>query len=146
MTTGFFTTVITAMTTMVIAIAMPVEDFDLSQYTIDGGGGMLSSGGGFELSGTVGQPDAGPLSGEMIGGGFSISGGFWLGIRSVGSNLSGDCDGDGDVDLSDLRGFNGCGVGPGGGLLPSCACFDIDNDGDVTVRDFGRFQSSFTGG
>jgi hypothetical protein len=42
-------------------------------FTIDGGGGT-STGGGFTLSGTIGQPDAGVT---MTGGGFSLVGGFW---------------------------------------------------------------------
>lgn len=41
--------------------------------TVDGGGGV-SAGSGYQISGTVGQPDAGML----IGGGYRVSGGFWL--------------------------------------------------------------------
>jgi hypothetical protein len=44
-------------------------------HTIDGGGYAFSSGGGLMLGGTVGQPDAGTLT----GGAFVLSGGFWLG-------------------------------------------------------------------
>ena len=51
----------------------PEGVFTIDWYTIDGGGGT-STGGGFALSGTIGQPDAGP---EMSGGGFTVSGGFW---------------------------------------------------------------------
>ena len=49
-------------------------DFEIIKNTIDGGGGM-SQGGDFTLTGTIGQPDAGNkvLSGEN----FSLSGGFW---------------------------------------------------------------------
>lgn len=43
--------------------------------TVDGGGGV-SAGGGYQISGTVGQPDAGVL----IGGGYQVNGGFWLPI------------------------------------------------------------------
>jgi hypothetical protein len=47
--------------------------FNLSWSTIDGGGGV-SSGGQFTVTGTAGQPDAGsPLN----GGQFSLTGGFW---------------------------------------------------------------------
>lgn len=49
--------------------------FDLSWSTIDGGGGA-SGAGQFSLVGTIGQPDAGKLT----GGNFSIEGGFWSGI------------------------------------------------------------------
>lgn len=40
--------------------------------TVDGGGGS-SSGGAYSVSGTIGQPDAG----QLAGGGYTLSGGFW---------------------------------------------------------------------
>ncbi len=46
------------------------EDYDLDRSTISGGGGT-SSGGDFTLKATIGQPDAGFMSGgdyEMLGG------------------------------------------------------------------------------
>ena len=49
------------------------NDYDLSWHTIDGGGGY-SAGGDFELEGTIGQHDAGPV---MTGGDFALAGGFW---------------------------------------------------------------------
>ena len=55
-----------------LAIAQTGGGFDLSWHTIDSGGGS-GSGSSFTLNGTVGQPDAG----RMTGGGYSLSGGFW---------------------------------------------------------------------
>ena len=52
--------------------------FDLSWWTVDGGGGSLD-GGGYSLSGTTGQPDAGALS----GGAYTLSGGFWGALPSA---------------------------------------------------------------
>ena len=49
--------------------------YDLSWWTVDGGGQMYSVGGGYELGGTIGQPDAGVLA----GGGYTLGGGFWRG-------------------------------------------------------------------
>jgi len=49
--------------------------YDLSWWTVDGGGRTFSTGGGYTLGGTVGQPDAGALT----GGGYTIGGGFWVG-------------------------------------------------------------------
>lgn len=49
---------------------------DLSWRTIDAGGGMYSTGGGYTLGGTIGQHDAGPL---LSGNRFTLSGGFWGG-------------------------------------------------------------------
>ena len=74
-------------------------DFDLSWHTIDGGGGT-SAGGGFELSGTIGQHDAGQT---MTGGSFALIGGFWAGAGSApGIPCPWDLDMSGSVGTSDL--------------------------------------------
>ncbi len=52
----------------------PVPAFAINWYTVDGGGGA-SSGGTFQLVGTIGQSDASPVA--QTGGPFSFSGGFW---------------------------------------------------------------------
>jgi len=58
----------------------------------------------------------------------------------------GDCDADGDVDLSDFEGFSSCLTGPGGGLPePSCACYDMDAGQSIDLGDFPEFQAAFTG-
>lgn len=44
----------------------------IAWWTADGGGGQ-SSGDGYRLSGTAGQPDAG----AMAGGSYRLDGGFW---------------------------------------------------------------------
>jgi hypothetical protein len=57
--------------------APEVEDaaYDLSWWTADGGGGRSESAGGqFKLHATLGQPDAGSLSGA----GYQLDGGFWV--------------------------------------------------------------------
>ena len=56
-----------------------------------------------------------------------------------------DSDADGDLDLDDYGNFEGCLLGPGGGLGAGCHCFDSDNDGYVTLEDCGHFQLDFTG-
>ena len=47
--------------------------YDLTWWTVDGGGATVSSGEGYTLGGTIGQPDAGTLSGED----YTVIGGFW---------------------------------------------------------------------
>lgn len=47
--------------------------WDLTWFTIDGGGTTSSAGGGLALSGTIGQPDTGTLSGGV----YTLKGGFW---------------------------------------------------------------------
>lgn len=54
--------------------ATATGEYELSWYTIDGGGGR-SSGGQYELLGTIGQPDAAWSS----GGDYELLGGFWPG-------------------------------------------------------------------
>jgi len=49
--------------------------YELSWWTVDGGGYTFSSGGGYSLGGTIGQADAGLLTGP----GYELAGGFWNG-------------------------------------------------------------------
>lgn len=50
--------------------------YDLSWWTVDGGGGMDNAADGYALGGTAGQPDAGLLTGDN---GYTLLGGFWSG-------------------------------------------------------------------
>ncbi|MCG3126023.1 MAG: hypothetical protein CHACPFDD_00851 [Phycisphaerae bacterium] len=111
------------------------EDFEIGRWTIDGGGGLTSAGGTFELSGTIGQADAGTLTGD----GLSLAGGFWCGFAP------GDCDSNGRVDLVDFAGFAACVTGPDAPppLPDACRCFDLDRDEDVDLHDFAVFQVQF---
>ena len=120
-----------------MAASMIADDFQISRSTIDGGGAIFSAGGDFELSGTIGQPDAGIMEGS----GFTLTGGFWF------EEPPDDCNSDGWVDLVDYGDFEDCLSGPDGELLLSkCNCFDLDGDVDVDLRDAVRFQAGFTGG
>lgn len=117
-------------------------DYDLSWFTIDGGGVMFSTSrdGEHELSGTIGQPDAsGPMAGPA-GPGYELTGGFWY------AQVPGDCVVDGVVNLFDYDVFEACLSGPGGGRVSSeCGCYDLDGDNDVDLSDFDLFQSGFSG-
>ncbi len=62
--------------------AAPQSGYDLSWYTIDGGGAMNSNGGSYSLGGSIGQPDAG----SMGGGSYQLNGGFWGGA-SINYNI-----------------------------------------------------------
>jgi len=128
--------------TLVAGGTGPRGSFGIDWFTIDGGGALFTTAGNFELSGTIGQPDAGPV---MTGGNFELVGGFWPGI---GGPLPGDFDGDGDVDLSDFVTFQLCFGGsnnPPAATCPPGVDADLDGDGDVDLADFLIFQQNFTG-
>jgi uncharacterized repeat protein (TIGR01451 family) len=59
-----------------ILLAAPAgaQPYDLSWYTVDGGGATFSVGGTYSLGATIGQPDA---SGALTGGSYALVGGFW---------------------------------------------------------------------
>jgi hypothetical protein len=53
-------------------LSASAQSCSIGWFKVAGGGGT-STGGGYSLSGTIGQPDAG----RMSGGNYSIDGGFW---------------------------------------------------------------------
>lgn len=68
----------TAFIAMAFAVRAPAQTYSIDWFTIDGGGGT-STGGVFSVTGTIGQPDAG----KMSGGNFTVNGGFWGIIAAV---------------------------------------------------------------
>jgi len=58
----------------IFPVTRAVGQYQISWSTIGGGGGV-TSGGPYTLTGTIGQPDAG----EMAGGDYEVLGGFWSG-------------------------------------------------------------------
>jgi hypothetical protein len=70
-----------------VILAAPDGGLSIPWWTVDGGGGT-STGGQFDLSGTVGQPDAAVLAGDS----YVLSSGFWNGrvngiSGTLGTNL-----------------------------------------------------------
>jgi hypothetical protein len=53
----------------------PEQVYDLTWWTVDGGGATSSTGGSYRLGGTIGQPDAGTIAAES----YVLQGGFWPG-------------------------------------------------------------------
>ncbi len=71
--------VVTVLVMLLMAAASAsAQTYAVSWWTVDGGGTMAATGGTYSLSGTIGQPDAGVLS----GGTYSLAGGFWGGAGS----------------------------------------------------------------
>src|SRR5256884_2636641 len=60
------------------SVTVLAQNYSIDWFTIDGGGGT-STGGVYSVSGTIGQPDAG----RMSGGNYTLDGGFWGIIAAV---------------------------------------------------------------
>ena len=65
--------------TSIFCLRAPAQPYSIDWYKVAGGGGM-STGGTYQVGGTIGQHDAG---GPMIGGNYSLAGGFWALISVV---------------------------------------------------------------
>jgi len=115
-------------TVLFAATSAMAGDFTLDWWTVDGGGEMWTAAGDFELSGTIGQPDAGAV---MSGGDFELTGGFWAGIGED-EFCFGDLDGDGEVGLADLAQLLSH-YGETSGATYEDG--DLDADGDVDLSD-----------
>ncbi|NOZ49613.1 MAG: hypothetical protein GXP37_06115 [Chloroflexi bacterium] len=66
-----------------IILAQSAGGYDLSWWSLDGGGGQISAG-GYALAGTAGQPDA---STPLTAGGYQLTGGFWSGGAASTSHI-----------------------------------------------------------
>ena len=119
-------------------IALGRPGLDLIWNTIDGGGATFSTGGGFSLGGTIGQPDAGSA---LSGGSFSLIGGFWPVERVC--YCPGDLNSDGAKNGLDVQQFLNCVVASGAG---NCTCADMDGIGGVSLSDVSAFVSDLLSG
>lgn len=108
-----------------------LAQFELVRSRVAGGGALASTGGGFEVSGTIGQPDA-QLPPVMSGGGFSLSGGYWPAAETC--FCPGDMNGDAKKDGLDVQRFVECVVSGG-----NCSCADVDSVGGVNLADVSVF-------
>jgi hypothetical protein len=64
--------------TAAFVVSAQAQNYSIDWSTIDGGGGT-STGGTYQVVGTIGQPDAGAMS----GGSYTVQGGFWGVIAAV---------------------------------------------------------------
>jgi hypothetical protein len=98
-------------------------------FTIDSGGGT-SLGGALALSGTIGQCDAGAT---LSGGGFSLTGGFWVAMAPT---CRADFNADGSANSQDFFDF----LTAFFGADPSA---DFNDDAVINSQDFFDFLSEF---
>jgi hypothetical protein len=115
-------------TLLAISAGVAVADYDLSWHTIDGGG-ATATGGDYELSGTIGQPDAGTAG--LTGGDLTLTGGFWPGTTPF---CHGDITGDGEVGLVDLAEL----MGHYGETGATYQDGDLTGDGEVSLFDLAE--------
>lgn len=116
------------------------QTLDLNWHTIDGGGATFSTGGTFQVGGTIGQPDASSFTTPMSGGTFSLVGGFWPVAGQV-CTLPGDMNLDGARDGEDVQLFVNCVLSINGA---NCACADLDGGG-VSASDVPQFVAALLG-
>ena len=102
----------------------------ISWWTVDGGGGK-STGGGYEIHGTIGQPDASVQTHVFVfpdDSYYALSGGFWPGFNIC------------VVDLEDLQNFVMYWLDSGADVP-----VDIDNSGLVDLADFSDLNFYWLG-
>lgn len=119
----------------VITAAFPAPaaaQYSIDWYTVDGGGETKLHGGSYMVGSTIGQADAG----VMTGGGYSLSGGFWRGGTQIIVGVDdGDDVGDGvttDVPLA----FRLHGASPNPLVRNSVIAFDLPAARFVRMRIF----------
>ncbi len=137
----------TLLTIGVLAMATAAragQGFEIPWHTIDGGGAVVV-GGTYELIGTIGQPDA---STPLVGGGWSLVGGFWAADTFGG--LIGDMNCDGALSVGDINPFVLALTDPAAyaAIFPDCDLLngDCTGDGTLTVGDINCFVDLLTGG
>lgn len=127
------------LTSVCVATVVRGQAYDLFLHTFDGGGGA-SVGGEFTLTGTIGQPDAGPNAVPMTGSVFELTGGFWQ-APSVTCLCLGDMNADGFRNGRDVHQFVQCIIAGG-----ACACANVDGAPGLTDADVAMFVSDLLAG
>ena len=122
-----FLLLIGILTTPAMTSAVSVaDDYRINWYSIGGG---ESSGNKFALIGSIGQHDAG----LMTGGDYELFGGF-MAVAAIGCGCPGDINFDGAVNGLDIESFIQC-------LLSGqrCGCADLDGDASSGLGDLELF-------
>lgn len=111
--------------TLAAGVAVPAwAQFEINRFTFDGGGTTQASGGSYTLGVTIGQPDAGLLTGSS----YSLSGGFWGGANPVTGIGDGDVEGEAVPLTSRLHG-----AAPNPLVHRTVLAFDLAQAGAIRV-------------
>ena len=141
------TSIVASALGLLSAIAVHAQNYTIDWHTIDGGGHVFAAGGGYDLSGSIGQFDAGVA---MTGGDYTLAGGFWPGAAAY---AVGDLNCDGVVNLFDIDPFVLALISMQNGVpeayydvYPDCDIMlaDTDADGTVTLFDIDPFVELLT--
>lgn len=116
---------------MVPGLSAAAQPFTIESSTIDSGGGTLV-GGTYELSGTIGQPDAGET---LVGSTYELRGGFWVSGSTPGE-LCADQNADGVVNPSDFAAWIA-------NYNTSNPRADTNQNGAVEPSDFSAWVSAY---
>ncbi|MCP3904988.1 MAG: hypothetical protein GY715_15295 [Planctomycetes bacterium] len=121
--TGFL---LAAAAALALGATTPAQEHDVSWYEIGGGGGT-STGGGYEVHGTIGAPD-GAAPADMTGGGYTFTVGFWA--APANPPCLADLSDNGTVDFADILAV----IGAWGACPPDCP-EDLSGNGVVDFAD-----------
>ncbi|MHC5023829.1 MAG: hypothetical protein ACYTGG_07945, partial [Planctomycetota bacterium] len=127
-----FCLLLTGMLALVATAATNVGELEVGWYTVDGGGGTSAGAlSPIEVSGTIGQPDAGTSSSGPI----TLVGGYWA-ITGV-VFCPADLDASGGVEIVDLLALLGS-----WGDCPGCPA-DLNGDDVVDIVDLLNLLSKW---
>jgi hypothetical protein len=124
--------VVGALAVAALAVGAGARPLDITWWTVDGGGAITSTGGQFSLGGTIGQADAGVMS----GGTFTLQGGFWAG---AGFTCACDWNHNGVLNSQDFFDYLN-------DFFGDSANADYNADGVTNSQDFFDFLVCFFGG
>ncbi len=120
-------------------------ELTIGWWTVDGSGAMSTTGGTFELSGTIGQPDAGVV---VTGGTYELTGGFWA-IPPATPYTPGDMNCDTYINFDDINPFITAMVSQAEyeAAYPDCYWLngDVDANGVVNFDDISPFIDLLVG-
>jgi hypothetical protein len=112
--------------------------FDLTWNTYDGGGDS-SSGGVFTVTGTIGQPDAGRMTGTQV----VLSGGFWACFEQV--TCYANCDNSTNPPILNANDFQ-CFLNKFAMQDPYANCDGSTSPPILNANDFQCFMNKFAAG
>lgn len=112
------------------------QDYQITSFTIDGGGASNSVSGSYTLSGTIGQPDAGE---PMLVGSYELRSGFWPAISGPAA-----CPADFAAPFGELNFFDVSAFLTGFNAMDPIS--DMNNDGLFNFFDVSEFLSFYSQG